>query len=220
MNTALRYWFMGRVGTLVTLMFLIFTSNSEAAVSLTPGAVEVTDIFEVSRWEPVPSVVNDSAISTSGFKILNLDGSTTFVGAGSWVLRYPHTLFGDGGIFPAISKFDFAVFIATSGNPPEVVFRYLWGPGGSNASFDAVAFTRVNGDNWAGKILSPPTLGDPFGFEVVTYCSRTPCSSSVTPYFAFSAPIPEPKVWALLLVGGTLIAFSLRRQDQMKRSKI
>lgn len=204
-------------GALLGALMYVFSfgaGSAGAAVTLTPGAVTATSLEDVRYWEPVTDAVNDNAGYTGASRIHLQDGASMFVGSQSWKLYYPNIVFGDvHGIFPVHPRFEGFGLVLEGTGWPVVNFRYLWGPGGSMQSFDSVIFTIANSDQWVGRINLPSAIGDPFGFEVETFCQSIPCSSRVIPYFAYSAPVPEPRVWALFLAGGALLYGALRRRS-------
>ncbi len=206
------------LGFVVVVCGLFFGQQVEAAMPLTQGVVSDTTFTRAII--PSSAIANIGFSSPTIFRVDHLDGSSMFAMNSSSEIRFHQSSFGALGTHSVPQDFlGFGLELSATGRP-DMIFKYLWGPQGATASYDVLTFTIVNNDSWIGYIRKPEGLGDPFGFSVSLACSSNPCSAQVTPYFAASAPVPEPYTSVLLLTGLVIIGVSIARRRQEKRARI
>lgn len=163
------------------------------------GKIIPLEAFEGATMTPISVVRIDYFHGTSMY-VINRFGNFFF---------HPDT-FGQNGSYILPDNFaGFGFGIEDVINKPDIEFRYLWK---NVEEFGLLAFTEVNASANV-VFLAPKHLGDPFGLRVTIGCSANPCSARITPYFATTAPVPEPATWAMMLIGGGLVIVVLRRRS-------
>ncbi len=203
------------------IVWMLSSNNANAQAVTTAGHQYIVGTTGFTQGM-IPSAVLDGVVSTANVARIDRpygQDTVMYATTGMGSFMFPSIMFGEHGLFQLPDNvLGWYLYIEAIG-APEINFRHLWGPGGSNTSFASIAFTRVLNAVWEGVVLTPQSAGDPYGFEVSTLCAGFPCSSRVYIGYGVASPVPEPSTWATMLVGLALVISSLRVRARAGRRR-
>lgn len=198
-------------GAAAALAIMVGFSGSANAATLTFTNYGASDGITANLSQPVvvsPGAVNQVGQPTNGLSNPGWDPFGTFDTTHNWI---------DIGVSGTTLTFSLASLASSISN--NVLF-FVWGsPNGDNT------VTLSNGDSLttAGLGATVNQQNNPAGYLIGLNLTPGTTSVSFTTHetafeFAFTAPVPEPSTWAMMILGFAGVGFmAYRRRNQTVR---